>query len=325
MEANAVITGTGTYLPKKAMDNHELAQRVDTSDEWIRTRTGITQRYIANDEETAHFMAKEAAKKALSAANVVFDDIDLIIVATVSGAYAFPSVACFVQRELQKDLGGTKTAPAFDIQAACSGFIYALHMARAQIKTGAVKRALIIGMEKFSPMMDWSDRNTCVLFGDGAGAVVLEETTENVGILSSEIYSEGSGAELLATTGGMSTTGSVGQIIMNGREVYRHAVRRMSEVVKPLLTEANLTVEDIDWVVPHQANMRIIESVAESLGLPKEKCAQTVQTHANTSAASIPLALDALHRDGKIKKGDVVLFTAFGAGFTWGATLMRWA
>lgn len=321
MSINAVITGTGSYLPEQILTNDDLAKKIDTTDEWIRTRTGIGARHMANDKETTNFMAAQAAKRALEMADVAPDDIDLIVVGTVSATHSFPATACFVQREL----GINNGAPAFDLQGACSGFIYALDMATCQIKMGKIKKALVIGAEKFTSYVDWSDRSTCVLFGDGAGAVVLEaKEGERTGVLATRLHADGNQTELLIGTGGLSSTKTAGNVKMQGREVYKHAVRRMSGVVAPLLAEENITPEDIDWLVPHQANLRIIEATAAHMNFPMEKVVQTVASHANTSAASVPLAIDVANREGRFKPGQLLMLNAFGAGFTWAGALIKW-
>ena len=318
MSINAVITGTGSYLPEKILTNDDLAQKIETSDEWIRTRTGIGARHMANDNETTNFMATEAARRALDMAGVSADEIDLVIVGTVSATHSFPATACFIQKELGIHNGG----PAFDLQAACSGFIYGLDLATTQLKMGKATKALVIGAEKFSSYLNWEDRSTCVLFGDGAGAVVLE-AKEGVasGILGTKIHADGAQTDLLISTGGLSSTKTTGHVKMQGREVYRHAVRRMA----PLLKDENLKPEDIDWLVPHQANLRIIEATADHLNFPMEKVIQTVANHANTSAASVPMAMDVANREGRFKAGDILMLNAFGAGFTWAGALIRWA
>ena len=320
-EIKSAIIATGSYLPKQIVTNHDLVKRVETSDEWIRSRTGIESRHLSNEEEGTTFMATKAAERALEQAGLQPEDIDLIIVATVSPDYAFPSVACFIQNNLNM----TNAAAAFDLQAACSGFVYGLNLADMQIRTGQIKRALVLGAEKFSTYVDWTDRSTCVLFGDGAGAVILEATEdENRGVMASKICANGTLSELLRGTGGLSATKTAGHVAMQGREVFRHAVREMVGAVAPLLEQNNLKTDDIDWFIPHQANMRIIEAAAKQMNFPLEKTIQTVQKHANTSAASIPLALDDANRKGTFKKGDLLALSAFGAGFTWAGALLRW-
>lgn len=320
-ELHAAIIATGSYLPKQVVTNDDLAQKVETSDEWIRTRTGIESRHLSNDEESTTYMSTKAAERALEQAGLQPEDIDLIIVATVSADYAFPSVACFIQ----DNLGMSNAAAAFDLQAACSGFIYGLNLADAQIRTGQIKRALIIGAEKFSTYLNYEDRSTCVLFGDGAGAVILEATADkNRGLIASKISANGTLQHLLRGTGGLASTGTPGGVEMQGREVFRHAVREMVGAVTPLLEKNKLSVADIDWFIPHQANMRIIEAAAKQMNFPLEKTVLTVHKHANTSAASIPLALDDANRKGTFKQGDLLALSAFGSGFTWAGALVRW-
>ena len=320
---NTVLIGTGSYLPEQVVTNDDLALKVETSDEWIRTRTGIRSRHMANEEESNNFMSAQAARRALESAGVDAGDIDLIIVATVSSTYTFPSTACFIQQQLGVPAG----AAAFDLQGACSGFIYGLQMADAQIKTGHAKKVLVLGAEKFTAYVDWTDRTTCVLFGDGAGAVVLEarESERIEGLLTTSIHADGANSDLLIGTGGLSSTKTTGHVQMKGRDVYRHATRRMGEIVQNLLERENMTKEEVDWLIPHQANLRIIEATAEQLSFPMEKVIQTVSHHANTSAASIPLALDDANKRGQFKSGQMLALTAFGAGFTWAGALLRWA
>lgn len=312
------IIGLGTGLPKRCVTNDELAKTVDTSDEWIRTRTGITQRYMADGiTETTSTLAIAAAEQALADAGLTAQDIDLVIVGTSTADLSFPSVACQVIGKLGI------VVPAFDVQAACAGFVYALSVADDMMACSHYKNALIIGAERFTNLMDFNDRTTCVLFGDGAGAAVITKGNDNEGLLSKRLGAE-SNVESLHATGGIGTNGVAGKVVMNGREVFRHAVRRMSEVVQPLLDDANLTVDDLTWFVPHQANARILTAVAEAVNLPEEKLVMTVQLHANTSAASIPLALKEMQKEGKLKQGDLVMINAFGAGFAWGGALLRW-
>lgn len=312
------IIGLGTGLPKKCVSNDELAKTVDTSDEWIRTRTGITQRYMADGiTETTSTMALAAAEQALADAKLTAEDIDLVIVGTSTADLSFPSVACQVIGKLGI------VVPAFDVQAACSGFVYALSIADDMMARGPYKNALIIGAERFTNLIDFNDRTTCVLFGDGAGAAVITKGKEGEGLLSKRLGAEGH-IEALYATGGIGTNGVAGKVMMNGREVFRHAVRRMSETVQPLLDDAKLTVDDLTWFIPHQANARILTSVAEAVNLPEEKLVMTVQLHANTSAASIPLALKEMQKQGKLKAGDLIMLNAFGAGFAWGGALLRW-
>lgn len=313
------IIGCGSYLPDNVVTNDDLAKKIDTSDEWIAQRTGIRQRHIAEGQTTSD-LATEAALDALKHAGITADDIDCIVLATTTPDKTFPSTAALVQANLgMKDKGF-----AFDVQAVCSGFIYALAVADNFIKAGQVKKALVIGAEKMSSILNWDDRTTCVLFGDGAGAVVLEATEEEgVGILSTHLHSEGSKNELLYTDGGPSSTGTVGTVVMHGKEVFKNAVLRMSQVVGEALGANGYTAEDLDWLVPHQANKRIIDSTAHKLKLPEEKVVLTVDKHGNTSAASIPLAFDSAVKDGRIQKGELILMETMGGGLTWGASLIR--
>ncbi|MXO85700.1 beta-ketoacyl-ACP synthase III [Altererythrobacter aurantiacus] len=317
----SVLCGTGSALPKTCVTNAELEERVDTSDAWIQERTGIKQRYLAGEGETTATLATEAARNALAAAGLEPADIGLIVVATATPDNTFPATATKVQEAL-----GCNGGIAFDMQAVCSGFLYALTTADALLKTGAAKRALVIGAETFSRILDWEDRTTCVLFGDGAGAVVLEaqETEEEMrGIIASKLHADGAHHDLLYVDGGPSTTQTVGKLRMKGREVFRHAVVNLSDVLNEVLSEAGIEGGDIDWIVPHQANQRILDATAKKLGLPPEKVVVTVDRHANTSAASVPLALDVAMRDGRIVKGDLVMLEAMGGGFAWGAALIR--
>ncbi|WP_421992187.1 beta-ketoacyl-ACP synthase III [Qipengyuania sp.] len=317
----AVITGTGSALPRNCVTNADLAEKVDTSDEWIVERTGIRQRYIADDGETTSSLAIDAARMALDAAGIDAGEIGLIILATATPDHTFPATATQVQAAL-----GCGGGVAFDVQAVCSGFLYALATADSLLRTGMAKKALVIGSETFSRILDWEDRTTCVLFGDGAGAVVLEArdvAEDGPGILASRLHAEGAYKDMLYVDGGPSTTGTVGKLRMKGREVFRHAVVNLADVLKEVLDDTGQNAEDIDWVVPHQANARILDATARKLDLPAEKVVVTVDRHANTSAASVPLALDTAMRDGRIKPGDLVMFEAMGGGFTWGATLAR--
>ena len=317
----SVICGSGSALPGKAVTNAELAERVETSDEWIVERTGIRQRYIASEGETTGTLATEAARKALAAAGVDADEIGLIILATATPDHTFPATATQVQAAL-----GCGGGVAFDVQAVCSGFLYALATADSLLRTGMAKKALVIGSETFSRILDWDDRTTCVLFGDGAGAIVLEAkdvAEDGPGILASRLHAEGAHKDMLYVDGGPSTTGTVGKLRMKGREVFRHAVVNLADVLREVLDETGMNAADIDWVVPHQANARILDATARKLDLPSEKVVVTVDRHANTSAASVPLALDTAMRDGRIKPGDLVMFEAMGGGFTWGASLAR--
>ena len=317
----SVITGTGSALPAKCVTNADLAARVDTSDEWIVERTGIRQRYIADDSETTSTLATAAARNALEAAGVDAQEIGLIVLATATPDHTFPATATQVQAAL-----GCGGGVAFDVQAVCSGFLYALATADSLLRTGMATKALVIGSETFSRILDWDDRTTCVLFGDGAGAVVLEAqdvAADGPGILASRLHADGQHKDMLYVDGGPSTTGTVGKLRMKGREVFRHAVVNLASVLKEVLEESGTSAADIDWVVPHQANARILDATARKLDLPAEKVVVTVDRHANTSAASVPLALDTAMRDGRIKPGNLVMFEAMGGGFTWGASLAR--
>ena len=317
----SVITGTGSALPANCVSNADLAERVDTSDEWIVERTGIRQRYIAGEGETTSTLAIDASRKALAAAGVDAGEIGLIILATATPDHTFPATATQVQAAL-----GCGGGVAFDVQAVCSGFLYALATADSLLRTGMAKKALVIGSETFSRILDWDDRTTCVLFGDGAGAIVLEAkdvAQDGPGILASRLHAEGAHKDMLYVDGGPSTTGTVGKLRMKGREVFRHAVVNLANVLREVLEETGMNAADIDWVVPHQANARILDATARKLDLPSEKVVVTVDRHANTSAASVPLALDTAVQDGRIKQGDLVMFEAMGGGFTWGASLAR--
>lgn len=317
-----VITGTGSALPSNIVTNDDLAAIVDTSDEWIQSRTGIKQRHFKSEGQTTSTLATEAAENAMKSAGVTAADIDLIIVGTATPDLTFPSVATMVQANL-----GMEKGAAFDIAAACSGFIYALSVAESMMSSGKFKRALIIGSETFSDMIDKDDRTTYVLFGDGSGAVVVENMTDEEangsGVIGTEIYSDGRYKNDLYSSGGVSFNKTTGNIVMNGREVFKHATRAMSGLVTDTLEKYNITKEDIDWLVPHQANKRIIDATAKHLGLSSDKVVLTVSEHANTSAASIPLALDVAVKDGRIQKGDTIFFEAFGAGFTWASALVK--
>jgi len=321
MIRRAVVLGTGSALPTRSVSNEELARTVDTSDEWIRERTGIHQRYIAGEGETTSTLATDAARRALEAAGADAGSVDLIILATATPDQTFPATATKVQAAL-----GINDCVAFDVAAVCSGFLYAMSVADSMIRSGAASRALVIGAETFSRILDWEDRGTCVLFGDGAGAVLLgaEESEKGErGILATRLHADGRHNQLLYVDGGPSTTGTVGKLRMKGQEVFRHAVVNLASVLREVLDMADLTAADIDWVVPHQANARILEGTARKLGLPREKVVMTVDRHANTSAASVPLAFDLAVRDGRIKRGDVVVMEAMGGGFTWGACLVK--
>ena len=320
MTRRSILVGTGSALPRTRVSNDELAKRVDTSDEWIVERTGIRFRHIAEADETTGTLAADAARQALAAAGLVPADIGLIIVATATPDNTFPATATKVQA-----LIGAPDCIAFDVAAVCSGFLYALSVADSMLRTGAAKHALVIGSETFSRILDWEDRGTCVLFGDGAGAVVLsaEEVADDRGILATRLHAEGQYGDMLYVDGGPSTTGTVGHVRMQGREVFRHAVTNLAAVLGEVLADVGLSPADIDWVVPHQANKRIIDATAKKLGLPAERVVLTVDQHANTSAASVPLALDLAVRDGRIRRGDLVVLEAMGGGFTWGAAVLR--
>jgi 3-oxoacyl-[acyl-carrier-protein] synthase III len=318
----SVIKGTGSALPAQILTNDDLAARVDTSDEWIVARTGIRQRHIAGEGESTATFAAAAGRQALEAAGLAAEAIDLIVVATATPDHTFPATATQVQAMLGCRPGGV----AFDVAAVCSGFLYALATADALLRTGMGSRALVIGAETFSRLLDWEDRGTCVLFGDGAGAVVLaaEDVTEDgPGILATRLHADGAHKDMLFVDGGPATTGTVGKLRMKGREVFRHAVVNLAEVLAEVLDDAGVAADELDWVVPHQANARILDATARKLGLPFERMVVTVDRHANTSAASVPLALDVAVRDGRIRPGHLVMFEAMGGGFTWGASLAR--
>ena len=315
----AAILGTGSALPARRVSNAELAETVDTSDEWIVERTGIRSRYIAGAGETTATLAADAARRALAAAGIDASAIDLIILATATPDQTFPASATKVQAML-----GINDCVAFDVAAVCSGFLYALSVAESMIRAGSARMALVIGSETFSRILDWDDRGTCVLFGDGAGAVVLGAVEDGRGVLATRLHADGRHNDLLYVDGGPSTTGTVGKVRMKGREVFRHAVTNLANVLTETLDAAGLTVADVDWVVPHQANARILDATAKKLGLDPAKVVVTVTEHANTSAASVPLALDTAARDGRIKAGDLVVLEAMGGGFTWGAAVVRW-
>lgn len=315
----SVIKGTGSYLPKKVLSNADLEKMVDTSDEWIVQRSGIKTRHIAGEGETTSDLAIAAARKALEASGYAASDIDGVIVATTTPDQTFPAVAVKVQAAL-----GVPPGLAFDVQAVCTGFVYALTVADNFIKTGGAKRLIVVGAEKMSSIVDWNDRTTCVLFADGAGAVVLEGEEGESGILSTHLYADGKMRDFLYTDGGPSSTGTSGHIIMQGREVFKYAVNHMADIVDEVLQANDMSAAQVDWLVPHQANLRIIESTAKKLDMSMDKVVVTLDHHGNTSAASIPLALDEAVRDGKIKRGQIVLFEALGGGLTWGAALMRY-
>ncbi|WP_422061788.1 beta-ketoacyl-ACP synthase III [Sphingopyxis sp.] len=320
MTLRAILAGTGSALPRTRVSNAELAKRVDTSDEWIVERTGIRFRHIAEPDETTATLGAAAAREALKAAGLEASDIGLIIVATATPDNTFPASATKVQA-----LIGAPDCIAFDVAAVCSGFLYAVSVADSMLRTGAAKRALVIGSETFSRILDWEDRTTCVLFGDGAGAVVLsaEDVADDRGILATRLHAEGKYTDMLYVDGGPSTTGTVGHVRMQGREVFRHAVTNLANVLGEVMADVGMSPTQIDWVVPHQANKRIIDATAKKLGLPPERVVLTVDQHANTSAASVPLALDLAVRDGRIKRGDLVVLEAMGGGFTWGAAVLR--
>jgi len=314
------ITGTGSYLPEKILTNIELESMVDTSDEWIQSRTGIAQRHIASDDQRASDLALEASYKALDASGLKAQDIDLIILATTTPDMIFPSTACILQEKL-----GIADGPAFDVQAVCSGFIYALATADMFVSSGKSKNALVVGTEIYSRIVDWNDRSTCVLFGDGAGAVVLSQS-EQPGILSSHLHANGSHSKILAAPGSISGGKIQGTpfIAMEGNAVFKFAVKALEEAAIESLVANNLQASDVDWFIPHQANIRIIKSTAHKLGIPMDKVVTTVDRHGNTSAASVPLALDLAVRDGRIQSNQCILLEGVGGGFTWGSILLRW-
>jgi 3-oxoacyl-[acyl-carrier-protein] synthase III len=315
----SVIEGVGSALPKRVMTNSDIAKIVDTTDEWIVERTGIRARHIAGEGETTRSLAVAAARNALAHAKMEAGDVDLVIVATSTPDNTFPATAT----QVQLDLGITRGA-AFDVQAVCSGFVFALTIADSMIRSGQCQCAVVIGAETFSRILDWTDRSTCVLFGDGAGAVVLRAGDDGErGIASCKIHSDGRYGDKLYVDGGPSTTKTVGHLRMEGREVFKHAVNNISSVMLEVINEAGLKPADVDWFVPHQANRRILEGTARKLGVSEDKIIMTLDRHGNTSAASIPLALDAAVRDGRIKKGQLILMEAMGGGFTWGAVLAR--
>lgn len=319
MTLRSVILGTGSALPANRVSNDELAQRVDTTDEWIVARTGIRFRHIAGEGETTATLGADAARKAIEAAGIDATSIDLIVLATATPDQTFPASATKVQALL-----GINDCIAFDVAAVCSGFLYALSVADSMLRCGNAKRALVIGAETFSRILDWDDRTTCVLFGDGAGAVVLEAQEGEAGILATKLHADGRHNELLYVDGGPSTTGTVGHVRMKGSEVFRHAVVNLATVMTEVLDHTGLTAKDVDWVVPHQANARILDATARKLGLSTDQIVITVHEHANTSAASVPLALDTAVRDGRIQRGQLLVLEAMGGGFTWGAAAIRY-
>ncbi|MDH6232744.1 3-oxoacyl-[acyl-carrier-protein] synthase-3 [Mesorhizobium soli] len=320
----SIVRGVGSSLPRRIMKNADFEGVVETSDEWIAQRTGIRQRHIASDDETTASLGEAAARVALADAGLTPADIDLIVLATSTPNNTFPATAVEIQNRL-----GMHHGFAFDMQAVCSGFVYAVTTADLYIRSGMAKRVLVIGSETFSRILDWNDRSTCVLFGDGAGALVLEAgegegTIADRGILAASLRSDGVHKDKLYVDGGPSTTGTVGHLRMEGREVFKHAVGMITDVIEATFAQAGITAEDLDWFVPHQANKRIIDASAKKLGIAEEKAVVTVNLHGNTSAASVPLALSVAVADGRIKKGDLVLLEAMGGGFTWGAVLLRW-
>ena len=320
-DAATLMISVGSYLPERVVTNEELASFVDTSDEWIRQRTGIAQRHIVAEGEKTSDLACYAAQQALDRAGLDAGDIDLIIIATSTPDDTFPSTATKVQYQL-----GAHGAVAFDVQAVCAGFVYALDVADAMLTAGRGRRALVIGAESFSKILDWSDRSTCVLFGDGAGAVILErgDASSGYGVLATKLHADGAHRDILYVDGGPSSSGVVGHVRMEGNKVFRHAVDKLSSVMDEVLEAAGMPVSDVDWLVPHQANIRIIEGMQKKMGLPDDRVVKTVSQHANTSAASIPLALSAAVGDGRIQDGHVLAFEAIGGGLVWGAALVRY-
>ena len=314
------MISVGGYLPERVVSNHDLATVVDTSDEWIRQRTGIAQRHIVADGEKTSDLARNAAERALANAGMTGADIDLIIIATSTPDDTFPSTATKVQHQI-----GARNAIAFDVQAVCAGFVYALDVADAMLSGGRANRALVIGAESFSKILDWEDRSTCVLFGDGAGAVLLERSDrpDGFGVLASKLHADGAHRDILYVDGGPSSSGTVGHLRMEGNKVFRHAVEKLSSVMDEVLEAAGMAVGQVDWLVPHQANIRIIEGMQKKMGLADDRVVKTVHNHANTSAASIPLALSSAVEDGRIKNGQVLAFEAIGGGLVWGASLVR--
>ncbi|MDW4548606.1 beta-ketoacyl-ACP synthase III [Defluviimonas sp. D31] len=324
MTLRAVVRGVGHYLPARVVPNSEFETRIDTSDEWIRTRTGIERRHFAADGETTSDLGAHAARAALADAGMTADDLDAVILATSTADLTFPSAATMIQQKI-----GMKKGFAFDVQAVCAGFVFALANANALILSGQAKRVLVIGAETFSRILDFEDRSTCVLFGDGAGAVVLEAsagtgTSEDRGILATDLNSDGTHRELLYVDGGVSTTGTAGHLRMQGNQVFRHAVEKLAQTAHNALEKAGLTPADVDWIVPHQANLRIITATASRMQVPMERVVVTVQDHGNTSAASIPLALSVGKARGQIKEGDLLVTEAIGGGLSWGSVVLRW-
>jgi 3-oxoacyl-[acyl-carrier-protein] synthase-3 len=320
----SLITGLGSFLPEAVVTNADLATRIDTSDEWIASRTGIRQRHIARPGERTSDLALNAAAAALKHADITADALDLIVVATTTPDETFPSVATNIQARL-----GMTRGAAFDVQAVCSGFVYAIAVADNFIRAGQARTVLVVGAETMSRLMDWTDRSTCVLFGDGAGAVILEAgqgtgDASDRGVLSTQLYSDGRLHDLLYVDGGPSTTGTTGYLRMQGREVFKHAVVNTTAAIEAAANSAGVTVADLDWIVPHQANQRILDATARRLDIPSDRIISTIAEHGNTSAASVPLALAVGVADGRIKRGDLVLMEAMGGGFTWGASLVRW-
>ena len=320
MSNRILMTGVGAYLPEKVITNDDLAQWVDTSDEWIKQRTGIAQRHMVADGELTSDLAINAANEALKHAGVTASDIDLIVVATTTPDDTFPSTATKVQHKL-----GANRAFAFDVQAVCAGFVYALSVAESMMIAQKAKKALVIGAESFTKLLDWNDRGTCVLFGDGAGAVVLEaeEAPDNYGILASSLHSDGAYRDILYVDGGPSVNGEVGHVRMEGQDVFRHAVDKLASVMQEVLEQAGISADEVDWLVPHQANIRIINGMQRKFGLSSERVVRTVDQHANTSAASIPLALSQAVHDGRIQPGDLLALEAIGGGLAWGGALVR--
>ncbi len=323
-KSRCVVAGSGHYLPARVLTNDELSRTIDTSDAWIRQRTGIAERRIAAEGETTSDMAVIAAERALAAAGLKATDIDIVVVATSTPDNTFPAAAVSVQAKL-----GITAGAAYDLQAVCSGFVFALANTDAMLKAGQGQRALVIGSETFSRILDWTDRSTCVLFGDGAGAVVMEcldagDNPQDRGILSAHLRSDGRYRDKLYVDGGPSSTGTVGHLRMEGREVFKHAVARIEDVIEAAFDATGMTADDLDWFVPHQANIRIIDATAKRFGIPDHKVIKTVDKQGNTSAASIPMALSEAAADGRIKQGQVLLLEAMGGGFTWGSVIMRW-